>query len=202
MQPCQVRKSFLRDPPLAAQRSKMMCDAAARLMVFVRCLHGTGASEFDDFTSTDYKYLFAWSSIMDHALAALLDELSTGEPGNALPARLTDRTLQVVVRDLRRAERFSNEGLEADDDMKRPMCVLIRLLEWRMSESGRTTGLLLSDEGVDRCLMRLQLAVERELVARYLGLRIAEHDDELVAALDLELSACEPVEQSSAGPAA
>ena len=115
---------------------------------------------------------------MDHALAALLDELSTGEPGNALPARLTDRTLQVVVRDLRRAERFSNEGLEADDDMKRPMCVLIRLLEWRMSESGRTTGLLLSDEGVDRCLMRLQLAVERELVARYLGLRIAEHDDE------------------------
>lgn len=139
---------------------------------------------------------------MDHALAALLDELSTGEPGNALPARLTDRTLQVVVRDLRRAERFSNEGLEADDDMKRPMCVLIRLLEWRMSESGRTTGLLLSDEGVDRCLMRLQLAVERELVARYLGLRIAEHDDELIAALDLELSACEPVEQSSAGPAA
>ena len=71
-----------------------------------------------------------------------------------------------------------------------------------MSESGRTTGLLLSDEGVDRCLMRLQLAVERELVARYLGLRIAEHDDELIAALDLELSACEPVEQSSAGPAA
>ena len=130
---------------------------------------------------------------MDDAFIALLDELSAAEPRAALPSRLRDGALQVVARDLRRAEQLSNEGLDADEYMPRPMCVLLRLLEWRMAESGRTTELLLSDEGVDRCLVRLQLAVERELVARHLDLRIADHDDALVAAIDRELSACEPV---------
>jgi len=130
---------------------------------------------------------------MDDAVVALLEELIAGGPDAALPSRLNDAALQVVARDLRRAEQLSNEGLKADAHMRRPMCVLLRLLEWRMAESGRTTELLLSDDGVDRCLVRLQLAVERELVARHLDLRIADHDDALVAAIDRELSACEPV---------
>ena len=131
---------------------------------------------------------------MDDAFIALLDELSAAEPRAALPSRLRDGALQVVARDLRRAEQLSNEGLDVDEYMPRPMYVLLRLLEWRMAESGRTTGLLLSDEGVDRCLVRLQLAVEAELAARHMGLRIADHDDALVAAIDRELSACQPVE--------
>lgn len=135
-------------------------------------------------------------------LAALLGELSERDPATALPSRLSDAALQVVARDLQRAESLSSAGLEADDQIQRPMCVLLRLLEWRMDVSGRTTALLLTDDGIDRCLSGLQFAVERELVARDRGLRIVAHDNELITAIDRELSACEPVEPPPAWSAA
>jgi hypothetical protein len=129
------------------------------------------------------------AQVASNELAELSNEICNRSYRDALPAALSERWLKPIARDLRQFE--MSMGLPDEDatnsSLSAPALLAIHIMTGRLRERQIETPIVFSVEGFQRWIQVYQYAVEREVVARYTGIRFAGDEETLLAALDLQI---------------
>jgi hypothetical protein len=116
------------------------------------------------------------------ALHAVIRERQFHE---ALPSRLPEDLLLSLTSDLRSLERMDGREDSLQSAMSAPLCLAIHLLTGLVGQrTGNGMAIELSSDAVEHSLNILQYALEREVVARAIGMHGEQHDEELLGAFD------------------
>lgn len=116
---------------------------------------------------------------------ALLHKLVEGRGWRAsLPSAMPDRVLLSLARDFRTVECSLKGEIEQEPDLAGPMFLVLNLLmELPGAPTAQRRQVQLSEDALFRGVQFYQWAVEREIVARIVGLGSAKDSESLMEAL-------------------
>lgn len=107
-----------------------------------------------------------------------------------LPSALEDQLLLSLARDIRMVERWNNGHADADPPIVAPLCVISEILGRHMEVSKLDETVELSGAAMVRAFSTLQIAIEREIVGRIVGVNSEERDKFLLERIDSLGRAC------------
>ena len=105
----------------------------------------------------------------------------------ALPRSLPDHWLQPLVRDLREIERMKRGDTRVEPKMAGPLLVAMHVTTGRMKERSLKTNFFFSERQMVSWFQMYQYYIEREMIARIVGVRMADDEEALYEALDHEI---------------
>ena len=108
----------------------------------------------------------------------------------AMPTSLANPILHQIGRDLRVIELFQSSEDTKKVHLSSPMYLILHLVRGRMESNGIATDTLkLNNASLHRLVELYQYFIERELVARMVGVRCEKDSEELLEAIDMHVSA-------------
>ena len=103
---------------------------------------------------------------------------------SVLPAALPELMLLSITKELRLVERLMKGDLAVEPSAAAAVALVLELLMRPKKGQGRLEELGLSDIAMSRALIVLQLALEREIVSRAVGIRADDENEVFLKALD------------------
>lgn len=103
---------------------------------------------------------------------------------SVLPAALPEPMLLSIAKELRLVERMMKGDSEAEPSAAAAVALVLELLMRPKKGRDRLEEIELSDIAMSRALIVLQLALEREITSRAVGIRADDESDVFLRALD------------------
>lgn len=118
---------------------------------------------------------------------ALLADLRNKPYRCALPASLPDQWVIPLVRDLRQIECMTKGFGGPHPKMTAALMLAMHVIAGRMSERELALDFALSEEQLVNWFQMYQYYIEREMVARLVGVRVADDEQSLARAIDHQI---------------
>lgn len=101
-----------------------------------------------------------------------------------LPSALNDNLLLSLAKDLRLLDLMNRNNKKDQANLAPSLYLVLELLMRSDDHGGRKTSLDIPDHAIDNALGLLHIALEREIVARVIGVRVEDIDMQLLTHLD------------------
>jgi len=110
-----------------------------------------------------------------------LSKAFDGHPAEAaLPARLKDETLHQIARDLRLIELSCTVDDSIEPPLSGPMFLILHMIQEKSRTLPRKTKFEMTEESLQHWLQRYMYYIEREVVARVIGVPDKHDSDRLI----------------------